>query len=232
MHATMLCLATVAFGVDWGCRPLPEGGIEYIIQIEPDMLPKLAKGEPLFSDIPPNLRDVRSYRIIVGTEELPREGQVEQEPAASSVLTPPRDGEPDPSPLLTPPGYDEPGVPPAFAGPRYAGPAPTPGPAEVADGPTAPSETSPSDSLPWDTPRPLRLPTGTEPLSESGEKPALFVDQEQEPAEPSGAEPEKQREEVESQETDKPSGPFTLALAGFLGSFGVQPSAVYRCRRS
>jgi hypothetical protein len=207
MCATMLCLATVTLGVDYGWRPLPEGGMEYIIQIEPYMLDLLAKGEELSSDIPPNVRGVRSYRITVGTDELPREGATEREPAASPPPTLPRHEEPAPTPGLRQPRY-----------PELA-----PGSEAAVERPPVSSEASPSASSLWDTPRPLRLPTDTQPLSESGEKPALFIDQEKAPGGPSPPEPEKQAqpaESVEEQESGKPWAPFTLALAGFFGSFG------------
>jgi hypothetical protein len=80
MCGTVLCLATVALGAEVGWRPLPEGGMEYIIQIEPHMLEAMKAGDDIFSDIPPNVRGVRSYRITVGTGEVPRIGELRAEP--------------------------------------------------------------------------------------------------------------------------------------------------------
>ena len=73
MCGTAICAAVLVLGIDVGWQPLPDGGVEYIIQIEPEMLDTLRRGEDLGSDIPSNL-DVRSYRITVGTGKLPRKG--------------------------------------------------------------------------------------------------------------------------------------------------------------
>jgi hypothetical protein len=67
-------MAAILFGIDVGWQRSPDGDLEYIIQIEPEMLDTLREGRPIHSDIPPQLKDVRSYRIQVGTGKLPREG--------------------------------------------------------------------------------------------------------------------------------------------------------------
>jgi len=90
MCKAVLVAAAVALGIDAGWQPLPEGGLEYIIQIEPPMLESLKAGEVIGSDIPPMLKDIRSYRIIVGTGDLPRELG------------------PEPAPKPEPPGPSEP----------------------------------------------------------------------------------------------------------------------------
>ena len=38
MYAAFLVLASAAVGADWGYRPLPGGGVEYIVQVEPRAL--------------------------------------------------------------------------------------------------------------------------------------------------------------------------------------------------
>jgi hypothetical protein len=216
----MLCLAMVTLGVEVGWRPLPDGGFEYIIQIEPQMLGLLARGEEIFSDIPPTVRDVRSYRITVGTGQVLREGRMEPEPADRSLPGQPGDGDPVASPLSTPP-LEEPSVAPAFPGLRYTHPAPTPPPEKAADDPPGPSEASVSPAPLWEPPLTLPPSADTQPLSESAEKPAYFVDQEKEEGAPSAPEPGNQGEPAAAApESDKPSPPFTLALAGFLGAFG------------
>jgi len=68
-------LAAATLGLDVGWQPLPDGGFEYIIQIEPETLESLKNGEDLRSEIPPFLRGVRSYRITVGNAPLPHEGE-------------------------------------------------------------------------------------------------------------------------------------------------------------
>lgn len=85
MASTVLCLMTLTLGMDAGWRQLPDGGMEYIIQIEPDLLDTLRSGSEIISDIPPNLKDLRSYRIRVGTGKLPRDVPIEP-PAEQSPL--------------------------------------------------------------------------------------------------------------------------------------------------
>ena len=83
MAGSLVCLVTLTLGMDAGWRQLPDGGMEYIIQIEPHVLEALRGGEEIESDIPPALRGVRRYRIRVGTDELPREGKLEPGPELS-----------------------------------------------------------------------------------------------------------------------------------------------------
>jgi hypothetical protein len=72
MYAQMLWFSTVLRAVNVGWQPLPEGGMEYIIQLDPQTIEALKAGAPIQSDIPPNAGDVRSYKIIFGTEKLPQ----------------------------------------------------------------------------------------------------------------------------------------------------------------
>lgn len=72
----MLMLAAASIGVDFGWQPIAGGGVEYIIQIEPELLESLASGRAdIVSEIPPFLRGVKSYRITVGTGPLPHHGE-------------------------------------------------------------------------------------------------------------------------------------------------------------
>jgi hypothetical protein len=74
MHPAIVLMVGMSLGVDVGWQPLDDGGVEYIIQLEPQALELLGNGDELRSDIPPFLRDkLTSYRIKVGTGELPRE---------------------------------------------------------------------------------------------------------------------------------------------------------------
>ena len=73
MCPMIFCLAAIFSGVDVGWQPLPDGGVEYIIQISPEAVESLQSGQPIQSDIPPDvLREIRSYRVIVGHDKLPR----------------------------------------------------------------------------------------------------------------------------------------------------------------
>lgn len=72
----MLLLAAASVGIDFGWQPIAGGGVEYIIQIEPELLESLASGRAdIVSEIPPFLQGVRSYRITVGTGPLPHHGE-------------------------------------------------------------------------------------------------------------------------------------------------------------
>ena len=73
MYALMLCVATAAAGINAGWERMPEGGMQYIIQLDPPTLEKLQAGTAIESDIPPNAGEVRSFRIVVNTKKLPRE---------------------------------------------------------------------------------------------------------------------------------------------------------------
>ena len=73
MSGSILCIAAAVLAIDAGWRPLDDGGVVYLIQIEPEMLDTLRAGEAVESDIPPHVKDVRGYRITVGSEKLPRE---------------------------------------------------------------------------------------------------------------------------------------------------------------
>ena len=86
MCGNILCIAVAVLGVDVGWQPLSEGGVQYLIQIEPHVLEALRLGEVIQSDLPPGVDDVRGYRITVGTEQLPRELPA----AGGSGLSPPR----------------------------------------------------------------------------------------------------------------------------------------------
>ncbi len=75
MMGIIVCCAFAPVGVDFGWQPVAGGGVEYIIQIEPQMLERLRAGEDVFSDLPPRAGNIRGYRITVGTSVLPHHGQ-------------------------------------------------------------------------------------------------------------------------------------------------------------
>lgn len=118
MH-TIVLLAAAAIGLDYGWQPLEDGGFEYIIQIEPELLDSLQAGEALRSDLPPFLRDVRSYRIQVGRGKVPRLGNPQAAVVNTPVSTPQQPPErPEP---VKPRGwtpYGEPGQEPPAQPPR------------------------------------------------------------------------------------------------------------------
>jgi hypothetical protein len=75
MTGMLVCLSAAMLGVDYGWQPLADGGVEYIIQIEPQMLDSLQDGKGLTSALPASARNIRRYRIVVGSGELPHHGE-------------------------------------------------------------------------------------------------------------------------------------------------------------
>jgi hypothetical protein len=92
MGALAICLAACALGVDYGYQPLPGGGVEYLIQIPPQSLDSLKDGRAIASDVPRQIKDIRAFRILVGTQPLARE----LPPASDAGV---------PGPLLLPPEH-------------------------------------------------------------------------------------------------------------------------------
>ena len=82
-------------GLDVGWRPLPGGGVEYIIQIAPHELEVFKQEKSIEGDIPEHLRDIRSYRIVVGNNVLPRQDPPKSSPSAATAKTPTSPAWPD-----------------------------------------------------------------------------------------------------------------------------------------
>jgi hypothetical protein len=88
MHPLMSLVAASAVSISAGWTRLPDGsGYEYIIQIEPEAIASLVDGEEFISEVPPDAREVRSYRVRVGRQQLPRESG----PLTSAIGPPPTD---------------------------------------------------------------------------------------------------------------------------------------------
>jgi hypothetical protein len=73
MVTFVLVVAATAMGIDVGWQQNPEGGMEYIIRLDPETLRALSNGQELQSDVPPVVGEMRSYRIVMGTAKLPRD---------------------------------------------------------------------------------------------------------------------------------------------------------------
>ncbi|MFM7846298.1 MAG: hypothetical protein ACKPEY_18990 [Planctomycetota bacterium] len=73
MNAMALMIVAATMGVDYGWHKVADGEWEYIIQIEPGLLDTLSKGQALVSQIPPELKGIRRFRIQIGQGEVPRE---------------------------------------------------------------------------------------------------------------------------------------------------------------
>jgi hypothetical protein len=73
MHALVVGVAWGIVGLNVGWRALPGGGVEYIIQIAPHELDVFKLDKIIEGEIPPQVKDIRSYKIQVGTQLLPQE---------------------------------------------------------------------------------------------------------------------------------------------------------------
>lgn len=75
MYGVALMLTMATLGVDYGWQPGEDGQMEYIIQIEPELVDTLREGKvDLLSEIPPELQGVKRFRIRVGKGPVPRKG--------------------------------------------------------------------------------------------------------------------------------------------------------------
>jgi hypothetical protein len=143
MGTIMVCLAAAMLGVDVGWQRLPDGGMEYIIQIEPQTLEALRAGEAIQSDVPAEAGDIRSYRIVVGSKkQLTRDKPAaprttaRQKTAANEVVPPAAPQRLAPDPAIKPLR----GQPATFVEPSSASPAAKPAaPAAAAASPEQPA---------------------------------------------------------------------------------------------
>jgi len=72
MNGFAVLLTIAAVGIDYGWQPGRDGQLEYIIQIQPNQLDSLRHGQDITSEISPEARGVRRFRIHVGTGPVPR----------------------------------------------------------------------------------------------------------------------------------------------------------------
>ena len=88
MQWTLALALVTTIGVDAGWQPIEDGSLEYIIQIEPQLLESLKPGDEISVGIRPELRNVRRYRIVVGEGVLPQdEGQLPSAAAAENPIS-------------------------------------------------------------------------------------------------------------------------------------------------
>jgi len=73
MHLWMLSVAATLLFVDTGWQLLPDGHLEYIIQLEPGVAEALLQGAEVTSQIPAGFPPVRRVRIRIGEARLPRQ---------------------------------------------------------------------------------------------------------------------------------------------------------------
>ena len=72
MNTLAILIALTTLGVESGYEPATDGQLEYIVQIEPQMVPQLAKGQDVTSELPRGLA-VRHFRVTIGTGKLPKQ---------------------------------------------------------------------------------------------------------------------------------------------------------------
>ena len=130
-----LFLALSVVGVDFGWQANEQGKLEYIIQIEPELLSSLSEGREIVSFIAPEVRGVRCFRVRVGNTPPPRDmsAATAVQPTAPDVIpnavapsnVTPNGVAPIPSPDqpnssrrdLTPRGNDDPIIAPSLINP-------------------------------------------------------------------------------------------------------------------
>ncbi len=97
-------VAATLVGFQFGWEPRPEGGCQYIIELNADALDALRLGKPIESDLRPELLgEVRSIRIVMGDAMLPQR----LAPRAPAALPPNPASKPlaeQPTAYVTPPG--------------------------------------------------------------------------------------------------------------------------------
>src|SRR5471032_1834852 len=76
MTPLMVLIVTAAVGIEVGWQPLADGGHEYTIQIEPQLLRTLEHND-ITSEVPSQV-NVRRFRITLGSGKLSR---IDGEPA-------------------------------------------------------------------------------------------------------------------------------------------------------
>jgi hypothetical protein len=102
MTINALIIAAAALGVEAGWQPLPEGGHEYTLQLEPRLL-EVLKSQDIISEVPPNV-EIRRYRITIGTGKLARvDGPQRPTRALADTATPASDEKVDSKPKANEP---------------------------------------------------------------------------------------------------------------------------------
>lgn len=215
--------------IEVGWRPLPGGGMQYLIQIHPLTVEVLRAGQAIESDIPPQVKDVRGFQIGIGTDRLPRiDPPVVSVPPTGNkpadAANPPPDGV---SRRTTLGGFGSPGVSfsPRAAGPESAAPATAQGPKTppwVTERPSGSDKDDPPRQLPADfTPRPFS--EKSIPKSPPGKASAATFEQWVGNKGKEGAEkeaPPPQNNAAADAPPNRPWTALTLALAGLFGSLG------------
>ncbi|MEK6236525.1 MAG: hypothetical protein N2C14_17600, partial [Planctomycetales bacterium] len=90
MNLATIAVLTTLIGVDYGYQPADGGGLEYLIQIEPELLDSLQAGELIeviaASHVPPGLTAIRRFRVTVGDRALPKIPETVTVPALKPAI--------------------------------------------------------------------------------------------------------------------------------------------------
>ena len=70
MYAACLLMTSAVLGVDFGYDVNAQGELEYVVQIEPEMLETLKAGEKITLGHPPDVDRIQVFCLRVGTDEL------------------------------------------------------------------------------------------------------------------------------------------------------------------
>ncbi len=171
-----LLVAATLVAVEAGWQPLPEGGHEYTIQIEPPSVSMLQNGHDLISEVPEQVH-IRRFRITLGTGSLAR---IDGPPKASDPPVEP--AEPFGPPAQNPP---EEAIAAPHAGPDLGGALPSgePTPAKSAAQPANFNEpaaevrplevTTPGERPPAAATHDEKTPGETAPTAHAAERPQL-----------------------------------------------------------
>ena len=219
MLATAFCLAASMLGaeagpgIEVGWKPLRDGGVQYILQIDPQVIEALRAGFAAESDVPPEVKDVRSFQLRIGKGgTLPREL-----PAAPAAAMSPVGGARGDEPLAK--GASVPAMPDPAGPKRFTPPEPLATKDSKLPGgfPTPPPE-APPRLLPNLETKPVPDKPAKPGESPQRAKQATFVGEEslQRPHLPGP--PPGEGSKDSAAEGKKPWMPLTLALVGLFGS--------------
>lgn len=239
MAASAVILLAAVLGADAqanvevGWRPLPGGGMQYLIQLDPLTVEVLRTGQAIESYIPPQVKDVRGFQIGIGTGKLPR-----IDPPTTALANGPKSTEFAGS--TTKAGS---GRPQSLGGFGSSGPAFSASRSSRSESPVTATPPG-SKAAPWeiekpsgagkdDSPRPLPANLSTRPFSgDAGQKPtpgrASAATFEQWTGGKEGADNKENPAKVGTQASAAPGDSIparpwtalTLALAGLFGSLG------------
>ena len=73
MNPLLICVAAASLGIQVGWERLPEGGMQYVIELNAASIEALRDGQALESAIPADAGEIRAFRIVTGPGRPKRE---------------------------------------------------------------------------------------------------------------------------------------------------------------